>query len=131
MIFWLKYFFNHAGSGTKIKKLAEQYAVCIKLFQRILTLLRIRAGFQGVYQTKKIYITPKSMQAFARAADATFGSENKAKQPEPLPNLMETGFEKIQDIFQKEYVHNSSSRFRWGSTRSHDIPPVAPEDGHG
>ncbi|KAH9808536.1 hypothetical protein DFH28DRAFT_840470, partial [Melampsora americana] len=70
------------------------------------------------------------MQAFERAADRTFGSENKAGQPKPLPNLMETGFVKLQDIFQKEYVHNSSLRFHWGSTRSHDIPPVEAEPNH-
>lgn len=70
------------------------------------------------------------MQAFARAADRTFGANNEAEQPEPLPNLMETGFIKLQDIFQTEYIHNSSSRFCWGSTRSHDIPNVNAENGN-
>ncbi|EGG06274.1 uncharacterized protein MELLADRAFT_63580 [Melampsora larici-populina 98AG31] len=67
------------------------------------------------------------MQAFQRAADRTFGSENQAGQPEPLPNLMETGFLKLQEIFQSKYTHKRSSRFCWGSTLSHDIPQVGPD----
>ncbi|KAH9807257.1 hypothetical protein DFH28DRAFT_827678, partial [Melampsora americana] len=61
------------------------------------------------------------MQAFSRAADRTYGVENEAKQPEPRPNLMETGFLKLQEIFKSEYTHKTSSRYCWGSTRSHDI----------
>lgn len=66
------------------------------------------------------------MQAFERAADRTFGTHNQSEQPKPLPNLLETGFIRLQDILQKEYVHKSSSRFHWGSTRSHDIPSAEP-----
>ncbi|KAH9807957.1 hypothetical protein DFH28DRAFT_840677, partial [Melampsora americana] len=66
------------------------------------------------------------MLAFSRVADMTFGPNNQAEQPEPLPNLMETGFIKLQEIFQTEYTHKSSSRYCWGSTRSHDMSKVNP-----
>ncbi|KAH9806999.1 hypothetical protein DFH28DRAFT_918157 [Melampsora americana] len=70
------------------------------------------------------------MQAFSRAADRTFGPDNKAAQPKPIINLIENGVDKLQDVFQTEYMHKSSSRYRWGSTRAHNIPIVDAEPGN-
>lgn len=67
------------------------------------------------------------MQAFARQADRTFTSINKSEQPKKNVDLMDAGFDKLQEIFKSEYVHSARSRFRWGSTASHEIPRVDPE----
>lgn len=88
----------------------------------------MKAGFQSVYQTKKNLITTKSIQVFSRQADKTFTSINKRKQPKCIPDLFETGWKKLQDIFKTEYVHSSCSRFLWGSTLSHGIPDENPEN---
>ncbi|KAH9820155.1 hypothetical protein DFH28DRAFT_885595 [Melampsora americana] len=57
------------------------------------------------------------MQSFERMMHRTLSSENPAVQPDPLPNLMDAGYEKLQQILKTEYIHNSQSRFRWGSTQ--------------
>ncbi|KAH9807216.1 hypothetical protein DFH28DRAFT_858321, partial [Melampsora americana] len=57
-------------------------------------------------------------------ADQVYSSTNTAPQPDKIPDLMTTGFKRLQEIFKSEYIHNSHSRFRWGSTQTHDIPPV-------
>ncbi|KAH9814073.1 hypothetical protein DFH28DRAFT_830292, partial [Melampsora americana] len=62
------------------------------------------------------------IQAFLRVADQMYSSNNNISQPEPIPDLLHTGFERLQEIFQSEYTHKARSRFRWGSTQSHDIP---------
>ncbi|KAH9808956.1 hypothetical protein DFH28DRAFT_907322 [Melampsora americana] len=51
------------------------------------------------------------MQAYLRQADKIFTSINTSKQPESNPNLFETGYKKLQDIFKTEYIHSSRSWF--------------------
>ncbi|KAH9820383.1 hypothetical protein DFH28DRAFT_855828, partial [Melampsora americana] len=62
------------------------------------------------------------MQAYLRQADKIFTSLNTSKQPNINPNLFETGYKKLQEIFKSEYIHSSRSRFRWGSTSTYGIP---------
>ncbi|EGF97362.1 uncharacterized protein MELLADRAFT_70048 [Melampsora larici-populina 98AG31] len=111
------------GSGTKVRRLAVRYALNIKLL--IMTQIKNKAGFESVFQTKHIHLTTKSIQAFLRVADRMYSSHNDTSQPEPMPDLLQTGFEKLQEIFQTEYTHHAKSRFHWGSTQSHDIPTFA------
>lgn len=86
--------------------------------------IKHKSGFETVYQTKKNFISPKSMQAFARVADRIYSSKNSSPQPKEIPNLMETGFKMLQDIFKTEYIHSTQSRFCWDSTQTQDMAGV-------
>lgn len=92
--------------------------------------IKLRSGYQNTYQPRKVYITPKSMQAFERQADRTFTPNNQSTQPQPMLDLMNTGFDKIQEIFKSEYLHSTGSCYRWGSTLSENIAMVN-TDGEG
>lgn len=97
-----------------------------------MALLKIKAGWKCIYQTKKMYISKKTTQSFIRAADQTFSTYNRSEQPPPRPDLFKTGFQKLQEIFYDEYTHKHRSRFCWGSTQTKDIPyPVQGEEAAG
>lgn len=67
------------------------------------------------------------MQSFARIADQMYSASNSAAQPDKIPDLMTTGYIKLQDILKTEYAHNSRSRFCWGTTQTHDLPSFETE----
>ncbi|KNE99787.1 hypothetical protein PSTG_06879 [Puccinia striiformis f. sp. tritici PST-78] len=92
--YWLKYFFNHSGIGTKIDRLVDVFSINITLLE---------SGAEVVHQSHKNQLTVDSINNFRRMAAKEQMGEGppKACSPVPIIDSYLTGVRKLQEEFTK------------------------------
>ncbi|KNF06251.1 hypothetical protein PSTG_00758 [Puccinia striiformis f. sp. tritici PST-78] len=102
--YWLKYFFNHSGIGTKIDRLVDVFSSNIKI------LIKLESGAEVVHQSHKNRLTVDSINNFRRMAENERMGQSPpdGRPPLPIADAYRCGIIKLQ----QEFVKTGLARFR-------------------
>ncbi|KAH9447416.1 hypothetical protein Pst134EA_029455 [Puccinia striiformis f. sp. tritici] len=101
--YWLKYFFNHSGIGTKIDRLVDVFSINITLLRNLLELIKLESGAEVVHQSHKNQLTVDSINNFRRMAEKEQMGQGPptGRSPVPILDSYLAGVMKLQEEFKK------------------------------
>ncbi|KAA1068901.1 hypothetical protein PGT21_005196 [Puccinia graminis f. sp. tritici] len=101
--YWLKYFFNNSGIGTKIDRLKDVFSSSIGILRFLLQLIKIESGAEVVHQSHKNRLSLDSLNNFRRMAQSIGMGQvpSDGIPPSPVPDAYLLGISKLQQEFSQ------------------------------
>ncbi|KNF01226.1 hypothetical protein PSTG_05583 [Puccinia striiformis f. sp. tritici PST-78] len=100
--YWLKYFFNHNGIGTKIDRLKEVFSLNIPILHELVQGLRADAGKNIILQSHKHDISNQSLNNFLQMAHQHDILSNLTMQKKKTTDIYDAGREALKEDFRKD-----------------------------
>ncbi|PLW06155.1 hypothetical protein PCANC_26172 [Puccinia coronata f. sp. avenae] len=104
--YWLKYFFNRTGTGTKILRLVDKISINVPTLQKILRDAQGESGKKQIYQSHKCKMSLVDLNSFLRMAEqynlccVKEGWKMKNLK-EATTNVLSKGFSSLQEDYAR------------------------------
>ncbi|PLW16155.1 hypothetical protein PCASD_15855 [Puccinia coronata f. sp. avenae] len=104
--YWLKYFFNRTGTGTKILRLVDKISINVPTLQKILRDAQGESGKKQIYQSHKCKMSLVDLNSFLRMAEqynlCCVKEGRKMKNlKEATTNVLSKGFSSLQEDYAR------------------------------
>ncbi|OAV92052.1 hypothetical protein PTTG_09885, partial [Puccinia triticina 1-1 BBBD Race 1] len=103
--FFLKYFYNNTGMGTKIDRLKDEYSLAIPVLRELLDSLNEQCGRAHIYQTHKNTISMPSMVSFMKMVNqydiCGVSLKTNRKKKKEVVDIYSNGFKVMQSDVKK------------------------------
>ncbi|KAA1126408.1 hypothetical protein PGTUg99_000418 [Puccinia graminis f. sp. tritici] len=102
--FWLKYFYNHSGIGTNIKRLRDVFSINIPVLKSLMQVLNRESGMNVVQQSHKNKIKNVSINSFVRFAKQYNICLDEDKPKDFVPTSISDVYQQGIDAIQEDWI---------------------------